>query len=54
LATQEPRHDTDETIRDAFAEIERQLDAYKATLRGETNGRGGRSWVKYMNNATAE
>jgi ribosome-associated translation inhibitor RaiA len=35
LATKEERHDLDETIRDAFAEIERQLDAHKATLRGE-------------------
>jgi ribosomal subunit interface protein len=35
LATQEERHDVDETIRDAFAEIERQVEAHKATLRGE-------------------
>jgi ribosomal subunit interface protein len=35
LATKEERHDLDETIRDAFAEIERQLEAHKATLRGE-------------------
>jgi ribosomal subunit interface protein len=35
LAAKEERHDLDETIRDAFAEIERQLEAHKATLRGE-------------------
>jgi ribosome-associated translation inhibitor RaiA len=35
LATEEERHSLDETIRDAFAEIERQLDVHKATLRGE-------------------
>lgn len=35
LATQEQRHDLDETIRDAFAEIDRQIEAHKATLRGE-------------------
>jgi len=35
LATKEERHDLDETIRDAFAEIERQLEAHKATFRGE-------------------
>jgi ribosome-associated translation inhibitor RaiA len=35
LATQEQRHDLDETLRDAFAEIDRQIEAHKATLRGE-------------------
>ena len=35
LAAKEERHELKETIRDAFAEIERQLDAHKATLRGE-------------------
>jgi ribosome-associated translation inhibitor RaiA len=35
LATKEERHDLRETLRDAFAEIERQLEAHKATLRGE-------------------
>ena len=35
LAAKEERHDLKETIRDAFAEIERQLEAHKATLRGE-------------------
>ena len=35
LAAREERHDLGETIRDAFAEIERQLDAHKASLRGE-------------------
>jgi ribosomal subunit interface protein len=35
LATKEERHDLHEAIRDAFAEIERQLEAHKATLRGE-------------------
>ena len=35
LAAKEERHDLDETIRHAFAEIERQLKAHKATLRGE-------------------
>ena len=35
LATKEERHDLHETLRDAFAEIERQLEAHKATLRGE-------------------
>jgi RNA polymerase sigma factor (sigma-70 family) len=35
LATKEERHDLNETIRDAFDEIERQLEAYKSTLIGE-------------------
>jgi ribosome-associated translation inhibitor RaiA len=35
LASQEERHDLDETIRDGFSEIERQIETYKATLRGE-------------------
>jgi ribosomal subunit interface protein len=35
LAAQEERHDLEETVRDAFAEIERQLEAHKATLAGE-------------------
>ena len=35
LATKEERHDLHETLRDAFAEIERQIEAHKATLRGE-------------------
>src|SRR5688572_2721376 len=35
LAAQEERHDLEDTVRDAFAEIERQLEAHKATLRGE-------------------
>jgi RNA polymerase sigma factor (sigma-70 family) len=35
LATKEERHDLHETLRDAFAEIARQLEAYKSTLRSE-------------------
>ena len=35
LATKEERHDLREALRDAFTEIERQLEAHKATLRGE-------------------
>jgi ribosome-associated translation inhibitor RaiA len=35
LATKEERHDLHETLRDAFDEIERQLEAYKATVTGE-------------------
>jgi ribosome-associated translation inhibitor RaiA len=35
LATKEERHDLHETLRDAFAEIERQVEAHKATLRAE-------------------
>jgi ribosome-associated translation inhibitor RaiA len=35
LASQEERHDLNETIRDGFNEIERQIETYKATLRGE-------------------
>lgn len=35
LATKEERHDLDETLRDAFAEIERQLDRYRGKLYGE-------------------
>ena len=35
LASQEERHDMNETIRDAFIEIDRQTETYKATLRGE-------------------
>jgi len=35
LATQEERHDLGEAIRDAFAEVERQVEAYKATVRGD-------------------
>jgi RNA polymerase sigma factor (sigma-70 family) len=35
LATKADRHDLHETLRDAFDEIERQLEAYKSTLRGE-------------------
>jgi ribosome-associated translation inhibitor RaiA len=35
LASQEERHDINETIRDAFIEIDRQIETYKATLRGE-------------------
>jgi ribosome-associated translation inhibitor RaiA len=35
LATNEERHELVAAIRDAFAEIERQLEAHKATLRGE-------------------
>ena len=35
LATKEERHDLHETLRDAFDEIERQLEAYKATVPGE-------------------
>jgi ribosome-associated translation inhibitor RaiA len=36
LAAQEQRHDLDETLRDAFAEIDRQIEAHKAALRGES------------------
>ena len=35
LATQAERHDLVDALRDAFAEIEEQLQAHKATLRGE-------------------
>jgi len=35
LATKEERHELVTAIRDAFAEIDRQLEAHKATLRGE-------------------
>jgi ribosome-associated translation inhibitor RaiA len=35
LATKEERHDLAEALRDAFAEIERQLEHHKSTLRGE-------------------
>ena len=35
LARRGERHDADEAVRDAFAEIERQFEAYKAALRGE-------------------
>jgi hypothetical protein len=35
FATKEERHELDATLRDAFDEIERQLEAYKSTLRGE-------------------
>lgn len=35
LPAKEERHDLVEAIRDAFAEIERQLKAHKAFLRGE-------------------
>jgi ribosomal subunit interface protein len=35
LAPKEERHDLTEAIRDAFAEIEEQLEAHKARLRGE-------------------
>ena len=35
LASQEERHDLNETVRDAFIEIDRQIETYKATLRGE-------------------
>ena len=35
LASQEERHDMNETVRDAFIEIDRQIETYKATLRGE-------------------
>jgi ribosomal subunit interface protein len=35
LATKEERHELVAAIRDAFAEIERQLEMHKATLRGE-------------------
>src|SRR4029077_11579593 len=35
LATKEDRHDLLEALRDAYDEIERQLEAYKATVTGE-------------------
>jgi ribosomal subunit interface protein len=35
LAAQEERHDLHETVHEAFIEIERQLEAHKATLRGD-------------------
>jgi ribosome-associated translation inhibitor RaiA len=35
LATKAERHDLHATLRDAFAEIEEQLQAHKSTLRGE-------------------
>jgi ribosome-associated translation inhibitor RaiA len=35
LAAKEERHDLTEALREAFTEIERQLEAYKANLRGE-------------------
>ena len=35
LPAKEERHDLTEALRDAFTEIDRQLEAYKASLRGE-------------------
>jgi ribosome-associated translation inhibitor RaiA len=35
LAAQEERHHLEESVREAFAEIERQVEAHKASLRGE-------------------
>jgi ribosome-associated translation inhibitor RaiA len=35
LPAKEERHDLTEALRDAFIEIDRQLEAYKASLRGE-------------------
>jgi ribosome-associated translation inhibitor RaiA len=35
LASQEERHDLNETIRDGFSEIEHRIETYKVTLRGE-------------------
>ena len=35
LVAKEERHNLAETIRHAFSEIDRQLEAYKASLRGE-------------------
>lgn len=35
LATQAERHELTDSLRDAFVEIERQLEAHKATLTGE-------------------
>jgi len=35
LPAKEERHDLTEALRDAFAEIDQQLEAYKANLRGE-------------------
>src|SRR6266850_2415021 len=35
LASKEERHNLNETIQEAFAEIERQLKTYKASVRGE-------------------
>ena len=35
LPAKEERHDLTEALRDAFMEIDRQLEAYKASLRGE-------------------
>ncbi|HXG50186.1 MAG TPA: sigma-70 family RNA polymerase sigma factor [candidate division Zixibacteria bacterium] len=35
MATKEERHELTECLREAFAEIERQLDAYRAALRRE-------------------
>ena len=35
LATREEKHDLVDSIRDAFGEIERQLEKYKSSLRGE-------------------
>jgi ribosome-associated translation inhibitor RaiA len=35
LPAKAERHDLTEALRDAFAEIDRQLEAYKANLRGE-------------------
>lgn len=34
LATKAERHEVTDSLRDAFVEIERQLDAHKATLTG--------------------
>jgi RNA polymerase sigma factor (sigma-70 family) len=35
LASEEERHNLDETIQEAFAEIDRQLEMYKMSVRGE-------------------
>ena len=35
LVAKEERHNLAETLRHAFSEIDRQLEAYKASLRGE-------------------
>jgi ribosome-associated translation inhibitor RaiA len=35
LAAKAERHDFNDTLREAFGEIDRQLEAYKASIRGE-------------------
>lgn len=46
LVSREERHDAGETLRGAFADIERQIETYKATLRHE------KQWQRRARSAT--